>query len=107
MVGPVATEADSLGPAHEPRSVVALLDVDLEPGGCRVALARSLHVQLGIRALFVSASYERARTARDVAFGLMSKPWESRALVHAVAACSALLAGRRPDPLPRGLELFG
>jgi hypothetical protein len=54
---------------------LALLDIDLGRGGNGVDLARSLHELQGPPCLLASGSTHEAQRARDVALGLLSKPY--------------------------------
>ena len=70
-------------------------------------LARRLGERWAVPCLFLSAQVTQARAAGDAALGLIGKPYDPDEVIAAVAIIGELLAGRRPDRVPRRLELFG
>ena len=85
---------------------LALLDIDLGRGGNGVELARCLHQRHGIPSVFTSGSTTAARCGRDVALGLLSKPYSSNDLLLAVAWVDALLSGAKLARVPARMEVF-
>ena len=106
VVGPVSSVAVALRLAQEQLVDLALLDIDLGRGGSGVHLARLLHERQGPPCLFASGSSDQAHGARDVALGLLSKPYGADDLVLAVAVAEAVLMGDQPAQVPHGMELF-
>ncbi len=56
--------------------------------------------------VFVTGRPERARAARDVALGVIAKPYNPLALVRAVEVAADTRAGRAIARAPPGIELF-
>ena len=106
LLGPAATAAGALRLAEEGRPDLALLDIVLAEGGDGVAVARALRDRHGTPSLFLSAQTAQARAARDAAWGLIRKPYDPVVVVRAVEGVGEIMLGRRPDSLPRELELF-
>ena len=107
VLGPAADVDEALQLATERRPDLGLIDLHLRSGGDGLRLARALKEQWSVPCLLLSAYTVEARTASDVAVGLIGKPYELDEVVEAVAAIGELLAGRRPARMPRRLELFG
>src|SRR5688500_12869369 len=102
VVGPVSSVAKALRLAQEQPVDLALLDIDLGRGGNGVDLARCLCERQGLPCLFASGSTHEARDARDVALGLLNKPYGSKEVVLAVEAAGVLMGGRTPAQAPAG-----
>jgi two-component system, response regulator PdtaR len=107
VLGPAAEVDEALRLAEERRPDLALLDIRLRDGGDGVRLARRLGERWAVPCLFLSAQVTQARAAGDAALGLIGKPYDPDEVIAAVAIIGELLAGRRPDRVPRRLELFG
>ncbi len=106
VVGPVATAEEALQAAEVTRPELALVDVRLSGAYDGVWLAQSLRDCWGVPSLFLSGQTAQVRAARDVALGVLGKPYDPDEVVEAVAAIGELLAGRWPEKRPRRLELF-
>jgi DNA-binding response OmpR family regulator len=106
VLGPVPSVAEALKLAQEQPVDLALLDVDLGLGGNGVDLARCLCEHQGLACLFASGSPREAQRARDVALGLLSKPYSAEEVVLAVEAAAALIAGEKPVKLPASMVIF-
>ncbi len=106
VVGPVATAEEALQAAEVTRPELALVDVRLRGAYDGVWLAQSLRDCWGVPSLFLSGQTAQVRAARDVALGVLGKPYDPDEVVEAVAAIGELLAGRWPEKRPRRLELF-
>ena len=106
VLGPAhcAEEAESLSAGRRPD--LARIDNNLAGHDEGVGLARSLKSRHGIPAVFVTGQVAQARQARDAAVGVLSKPFNFRALVQTVPVACALAEGRSPARLPHGLEVF-
>ena len=69
-------------------------------------MASALTEQHGTACIFLTAQADRARTARDVALGVIAKPYDPRDVLHAVDVVAAIRQGQIPAEVPRRLELF-
>jgi len=107
VLGPAADIDEALRLVEERRPDLGLIDINLRDGDDGVWLARRLKEQWAVPCLFLSGQVIQARAASDMALGLIGKPYDPDEVVEAVAAVGELLAGRRPDQVPRRLELFG
>lgn len=109
VCGPADTIAKALDVVRLVLPDLALLNIDLADGRrSGVTLARRLRQEWGIWSLFVSGQRNDAYTARDIALGYISKPYDPGAVVHAVEVAGLLRQGHRvaPEMIPPGLELF-
>jgi len=88
--------------AAEPIDLV-LADVSLSDGGDGVEVAREARSR-GISVLFVTGHCPVE--ARPLALGCLAKPYAQRDLLLAIHVAEALVHGRKPRRVPRGLSLF-
>ncbi len=105
VIGPAATptEAQALAIAAAPD--LALVDVHLAQGSCGIDAARLL-AACGIPCLYITAFREEVQAGRAAGLGFLTKPFSESALLAAVAAVIAVLAGESPRNLPQTMELF-
>ena len=103
VLGPAATAEEALDLAQGRRPELAFVDIDIAGARVGVAPARELTIRHGTMCIFLTAQVERARQAREVAIGVMGKPYDPPELLQAVAA---IHKGELPARLPRRLELF-
>jgi len=108
ILGPALSVEEAVSLVAERRPDLALVDINLAGGEEGIDLARRLKREHGVRSLFVSGQIAAAQSNRDAALGLLRKPYDPAALVHAVPVAEEILAGRTPPPppVPRALELF-
>lgn len=109
VLGPAATAEEALDLAQRRRPGLAFVDIDIAGARDGVALARELTTRYGTMCIFLTAQVERARQAREVAIGVMGKPYDPPELLQAVRAVRAVAAiqkGELPDRMPHRLELF-
>ncbi|WP_207478878.1 response regulator [Arenibaculum pallidiluteum] len=104
VLAPVASVRAVLDQARLGAFDVALLDVELGPGGSGIAAARGLARHFGLPSLFVTAHAEKARAAADAALGVLCKPLDPVLLEAAMASVRLVLAGQSPQAA--GFELF-
>lgn len=104
--GPATSAASALAVAAEEPPEVALVDVNLAGETTGLELARELHDRYGTITVFVTSEAERARFARDVALGVIAKPYNLHTPVRAVELAADARAGRPLTRVPRDLELF-
>ena len=91
--------------AQEPPDL-AFVDVNLAGDAEGLDLARSLHVQHGTTIIFLTGQPERTYAARDIALGVITKPYDPQAPVRAAEAAAEVRAGRLIAHAPLGVELF-
>jgi DNA-binding response OmpR family regulator len=102
---PVTSVASALAIAGEEKPDVAFVDVNLA-GDEGLELARALRDQYGTTIIFFTAQPERAHEARDIALGVIAKPYDAQTPVRAVEVAAEARAGRLIGRAPPGLELF-
>lgn len=106
VLGPAAAAEEALDLAQRRRPGLAFVDIDIAGARDGVALARELTTRYGTMCIFLTAQVERARQAREVAIGVMGKPYDPPELLQAVRAVAAIQKGELPDRMPHRLELF-
>jgi DNA-binding response OmpR family regulator len=104
--GPATSVASALAIAAEVASDVALVDVNLAGDAEGLELARTLHDRHGTTIIFLTAQPDRARQARDIALGVIAKPYDPQTPVRAVEVAAEARAGRQIGRALLGLELF-
>lgn len=104
--GPVASVAAGLAEAVLQIPDLALVDIELGTGGDGIDLARLLHRRWRTPVLFLSAYNARARSASDVALGLVQKPYSPTLVLRCIDVAAEIIAGRRPKHIPHDLDLF-
>jgi CheY-like chemotaxis protein len=92
--------------AAEEAPDVVLVDVNLAGHSEGLELARMLRDRHGSTIIFLTAQPDRAREARDIALGVITKPYDPQTPVRAVEIAAEARAGRVISRVPRGLELF-
>jgi two-component system, response regulator PdtaR len=106
VMGPATTAAEALALCEARLPDLALLDVNLADGSDGVVLARMLFGRWGLPVIFASGQLMEARQARDVALGIIRKPYEAGTVLRGVELAREVMAGDRPVALPPGFELF-
>lgn len=102
VVATIDTAADALAQIEAGEIDLILCDVRLnDSDGRDVALAAKA---AGIPLLFVTATCPI--DAPDIAFGCLSKPYESKALKLSIEAIATRLDGGETKKLPKGLTLY-
>ena len=103
VVGISDTMASSIALADEGHPDLALCDIRLgaESG---IAIAAMLK-ERGVPSLFVSGNCATAEGA-GVGLGCLHKPFDQHRLLKAIAVVRALLAGKKPPPLPADMHLL-
>lgn len=104
-LGPAATLEEGLELARSGHPTLALIDIDLMHAGEGLELARRLR-ELNIAAVFVSAQHPSAFENRDLAMGLIGKPYNPADLPLSIDVISAILDGKPPPLSPQALQLF-
>ena len=99
-IGPAASADEALELTRTDRPELAFIDIGIAGERDGIAVASALTEQHGTACIFLTAQADRARTARDVALGVIAKPYDPRDVLHAVNVVAA--SGR----VPRRLELF-
>jgi two-component system, response regulator PdtaR len=104
--GPATSAESALAIAAEEKPYVAFVDVNLAGDAEGLEVARALHDQHGTTIIFLTAQPERAREARDIALGVIAKPYDPQMPLRAVEVATNVRAGRLIGRAPPGLELF-
>lgn len=106
VLGPASCRAEALGFVSEGIPHLALVDIELRGGESGIELAMELG-RRGVPCVFTTGQPARARAHRELALGLVAKPYSPATILEVVRYFEALHAGRRPAAVPRGLERFG
>lgn len=106
-LGPAATLEEGLELARTGHPTLALIDIDLMHAGDGVELAKRLR-ELDVAAVFVSGQHPAAFEHRDLALGLIGKPYNPADLPPSIEVIAAILEGKTfpPASQPRALRLF-
>lgn len=105
-VGPAASADEALQLAQEERPDLAFVDINIAGDDDGVDVARLLNSEYGTTCIFLTAQPERARAAKDVAVGVVTKPYDPHSLLRAVEIAADIRIGLIPTMVPRHLELF-
>jgi DNA-binding response OmpR family regulator len=106
VLGPTDQVEEAIELSQHSRPDLALIDLNLRDGGDGADVARYLHARYRTPCLFLSAQTAQARVHREVAWGLVRKPYDTAAVPHVVRFVADTLQGRQAGPVPPGLELF-
>jgi DNA-binding response OmpR family regulator len=108
VVGFARDVESALGMAEALPFDLALVDYHLALGSCGADAARLLRDLHSRPSIFVSSSPDDCRKAwkEAGALGCLSKPFNAQTLINAVSAAEAIIAGRQPDVLPQGFEVY-
>ena len=106
VLGPVDSVEEAITLCTNSQPELALIDLNLRDGGDGVHVARYLTARWGTPTLFLSAQTAHARANRQIAWGLVRKPYDIASLPRIVEFVSAVAKGQRPTQIPAGLELF-
>ena len=106
VLGPTGSVKRALDIAAGECPDIALVDINLAGDAEGIGLARALHQRHGTTIVFLTAQPERARQARDVAFGVVGKPYDLDAIPCAIEAAARHRRGEPVGFVPRFLELF-
>lgn len=106
VIGPAMTPAEALAMAEASPPDLALVDVHLARGTNGIDAARALSTR-GIPCLYVTSFQDEVREGgRDAGLGCLPKPFSETALLDAIEAARAILAGSKPDGAPQTMELY-
>lgn len=106
VLGPASCRAEALGLIAEGIPHLALVDIELRGGESGIELASELG-RHGVPCVFATGQPARARAHRELALGLVAKPYTPTTILEVVRYFEAIHAGERPAGAPRGFELFG
>jgi len=106
VLGPASCRAEALGLVSERTPHLALVDIELRGAESGIELAAELR-RHGVACVFTTGQPAGARAHRELALGLVEKPYNPMTIVEVVRYFEALHAGERPTRVPRGLEPFG
>lgn len=108
VIGPCATLNAALAAAAQHAPDLALVDINLAGGEEGVAIARALLRVHGLRSLFATGQPNIARANKDIAMGVLQKPYSEAGLRDAIPVIAAVFEGGSPPPpsIPHGMELF-
>ena len=108
VAGPACTVDEAVRLVEASTPDLALIDVNLHGRRDGPALARELQERYGIPCLFVTAQPALAREHRELAVGVLAKPFDGSDLVASVPVAHAAARGEESRSWrPRNLELFG
>ena len=105
IVGPATSADEALQLAQAERPELAFVDININGDRDGVDVARLL-TEHGTTCIFLTAQLDRARAARDVAVGVITKPYDPNALLQTVEVAADIRTGLIPTVVPRHLELF-
>jgi DNA-binding response OmpR family regulator len=106
VLGPASSVRRALAIAAREPPDLAFVDVDLEGDADGLEAARELHGRHDTTVVFLTADPQRARAARDIALGVIAKPYDPQTPLRAVELAADARAGRPLTRVPRDLELF-
>jgi DNA-binding response OmpR family regulator len=106
VLGPASCRAEALELLAAGAPHLAFVDIELKGGDSGIELAAELRCH-AVPCVFATGQPDRARSHRELALGLVPKPYNPMTLVEVARYFETLHAGERPARLPRGLELFG
>lgn len=104
--GPASSASDALRQAEADPPELAFIDINIRGDRNGVVVARVLTERHGTSCIFLTAQIDEARRARDVAIGVIGKPYDPPALLQAVKIVAAMRHGEQLAPRPGHLELF-
>jgi DNA-binding response OmpR family regulator len=109
VTGPASTMAEALALCEVLPPELALLDVNLADGSDGVDVACALMERWGVPSIFASGGMteaRQARRAREIALGLIRKPYGIDTVLRSVEVAREVKSGRAPRQVPAGMELF-
>ena len=106
ILGPAGSVGEGIALTRAAAPDLALLDLDLRDGGNGLVVARHLRRCHGTPVLFVTAQVTQARAHRDLAWGLLRKPYITENLPRIVTFIDDLAHGRTLPRMPPQLEMF-
>jgi CheY-like chemotaxis protein len=105
VLGPAADAAEAMARLGEGTPHLAFVDIELRGGDSGIKVAHDLH-QRGVPCVFATGQPERARAHRELALGLVCKPYNPMTIVEVARYIAAIAAGDRVARPPRGFENF-
>jgi DNA-binding response OmpR family regulator len=106
VLGPAYTIDEALQTVRIRKPDLALVNLVLLGGEDGAVLALELLAQHGTPTILVSEDIQAARARRDVALGLIKKPYDAEMIPSIVWYLGELTQGRQPERMPPELELF-
>ena len=106
VLGPVDCIADAIAASDQGRPDMALVDIDLRNGDDGTHIARHLHKRHKTPTLFTTARLDYARAHRDIAWGVIPKPYDPDVILTIVCFVEKMTQGLSPTPVPDHFELF-
>ena len=106
IVGPAASADEAMQLAQAEHPDLAFVDINIAGDRDGVDVARLLTSEYGTTCIFLTAQLDRARAAKDVAVGVVTKPYDPHLLLQAVDVTAAIRTGLIPTMVPQHLELF-
>jgi DNA-binding response OmpR family regulator len=104
--GPAASADEALLLAEANPPELAFVDINIMGESDGIAVARALTERHGTSCIFLTAQVDQARCAKDVAVGVIGKPYDPPALLRAVKIVAAIRKGETLATPPGHLELF-
>lgn len=106
VIGPAATADEALKLADAEPPEMAFVDINIRGDRDGIAAARALTQRHAISCVFLTAQVDLARSAKDVALGVIEKPYDLLDIVCAADVVAAIRKGEEPSTVPGYLELF-
>lgn len=106
ILGPVETIAEALGIVDQHKPDLALVNLTLKDGDDGAELARILLAQHHTPSIFITADVFHARKHRQVAMGMIKKPYDPEMVPAIVGYLDEMAQGRQPSQMPSQLEMF-
>ena len=105
ILGPAACQAEALSLVADKTPELAFVDIELAGASSGIELASELRSR-GIPCVFATGQPERAREHRELAVGLVPKPYNPMTLIEVARYVAAIAAGEQGTRMPRGFESF-
>jgi two-component system, response regulator PdtaR len=106
ILGPAHSAAAALELARKRRPDVALIDIDLEIPGAGIGLAQQLRTHYGTAIVFATGRIEAARGHSDLAFAVLSKPYDPAELPAVIGSATGAVRRTSARTTPSRVASF-
>ncbi|HEX2527201.1 MAG TPA: response regulator [Geminicoccus sp.] len=107
VLGPADSVSAAIALCGESRPDFALIDLNLREGGDGVNVAHYLGKRYRTPCIFMTPHLVHARAHRQLAWGVVRKPYDIGNVPGILSCVMALKDGREPAVLPADIEIFG